>query len=114
MVPQKIKNLTLVRGLLWDTIILKSEPPYCAFTLLHEHHLNKDECLKFKEVVEFKNETIMWNLRIQLGRSLRWNIGTSILVSPKLTPVILDHGIIMQGQAQFLLLKISNGDFLEF
>jgi hypothetical protein len=32
MVPQKIKNLTLVRGLLWDTIILKSEPPYCAFT----------------------------------------------------------------------------------
>jgi hypothetical protein len=110
MVPHKIKNLTLECGVLWNTIILKSEPLYCAFTLLQEHHLNKDECLKFKEVVEFKNETIMWNPTIQLGRSLRWSIGTSILVSPKLTPVILDHGIIMQGQPQFLLLKILDGD----
>jgi hypothetical protein len=32
MVPQKIKILTLEHGLLWNTIILKSEPPYCAFT----------------------------------------------------------------------------------
>jgi hypothetical protein len=32
MVPQKIKNLTLEHGLLWNTIIFKSEPPYCAFT----------------------------------------------------------------------------------
>jgi hypothetical protein len=60
--------------------------------------------------MEFKNETTMWNPTIQLGRSLRWSIRTSILVSPKLTLVILDHGIIMQGQAQFLLLKISNGN----
>jgi hypothetical protein len=67
MVPQKIKNLTLEYGLLWNTIILKSEPPYYAFTLLHEHHLNKDECLKFKEVVEFKNETIMWKSYNTIG-----------------------------------------------
>jgi hypothetical protein len=33
MVPQKVKNLTLERGILWDSIILKSESPYCAFTL---------------------------------------------------------------------------------
>jgi hypothetical protein len=33
MVPYKIKILTLEYGLLWNTIILKSEPPYCAFTL---------------------------------------------------------------------------------
>jgi len=32
MVPQKIKNLALERGLLWNTIILKSEPTYYAFT----------------------------------------------------------------------------------
>jgi hypothetical protein len=32
MVPQKIKILTLECGLLWNMIILKSEPPYCAFT----------------------------------------------------------------------------------
>ncbi len=30
---RKIKNLTLECGLLWNTIILKSEPPYYAFTL---------------------------------------------------------------------------------
>jgi hypothetical protein len=32
MVPQKIKNLTFEHGLLWNTIILKNEPPYFAFT----------------------------------------------------------------------------------
>jgi hypothetical protein len=34
MVPQKIKNLTLERGLLCNMIILKSDPPYYAFTLI--------------------------------------------------------------------------------
>jgi hypothetical protein len=65
--------------------------------LLQEHHLNKDECLKFGKVVEFKNIAIMWNHAVQLGRSLRWSSGKTILVSPKLTLAILDHGIIMQG-----------------
>jgi hypothetical protein len=32
MVPQKIKILTLEHGILWNTMILKSELPYCAFT----------------------------------------------------------------------------------
>jgi hypothetical protein len=34
MVPQKNSNLTLECGLLWNTIISKSEPLYYAFTLL--------------------------------------------------------------------------------
>ncbi len=34
MVPQKNSNLTLECGLLWNIIILKSEPLYYAFTLL--------------------------------------------------------------------------------
>jgi hypothetical protein len=34
MVPHEISNLTLECGLLWNTIILKSEPLYYAFTLL--------------------------------------------------------------------------------
>jgi hypothetical protein len=36
MIAQKIKNLTLECGLLWNTIILKSEPPYYAFTLIRK------------------------------------------------------------------------------
>jgi hypothetical protein len=32
MVPEK-QNLTLEHAVLWNTIILKSEPPYYAFTL---------------------------------------------------------------------------------
>jgi hypothetical protein len=40
MVPQKIKNLTLEHGLLWNMIIFKNEPPYCAFTLLVHFQLN--------------------------------------------------------------------------
>jgi hypothetical protein len=43
---------------------------------------------------------------------LRWSSGKTILVSPKLTLAILDHGIIMQGWTQFLLLKILDGDVL--
>jgi hypothetical protein len=34
MVPQKISNLTLECGLLWNIIILKNEPLYYACTLL--------------------------------------------------------------------------------
>jgi hypothetical protein len=34
MVPHEISNLTLECGILWNTIILKSEPLYYAFTLL--------------------------------------------------------------------------------
>jgi hypothetical protein len=44
-------------------------PPHLV--LLQEHHLNKDECLKFVKVMEFKNGAIIWNPTIQLGRSLR-------------------------------------------
>jgi hypothetical protein len=33
MAPQKIKNLILECGLLWNMIIFKSEPPYYVFTL---------------------------------------------------------------------------------
>lgn len=62
--------------------------------------------------MEFKNETTMWNPMIQLGRSMRWSIRTSILISPKLTLTIFDHGIIMQGRTQFLLFKILDGDVL--
>jgi hypothetical protein len=32
MAPDKIQDLTLEHELLWNTIILKSEPPYYAFT----------------------------------------------------------------------------------
>jgi hypothetical protein len=39
----KKKKLTLKHGLLWNTIILKSEPPYYAFTPQHpKMHYNKD------------------------------------------------------------------------
>ncbi len=36
MIAQKIKFFTLECGLLWNTIILKSEPPYYAFTLIRK------------------------------------------------------------------------------
>jgi hypothetical protein len=33
-----------------------------------------------------------------------------ILVTPKLTPTVISHGIIMQGCMQYLLLKVSDMD----
>jgi hypothetical protein len=38
MVPHKIKILTPECELLWNMIILKSEPPYCAFTQFNSHN----------------------------------------------------------------------------
>jgi hypothetical protein len=35
-----------------------------------------------------------------------------ILVTPKLTPLVISHGIIMQGCVQYLMLKISDMDTL--
>jgi hypothetical protein len=48
----------------------------------------------------------MWNPAIQLGRSQRWSVSTAILIAPKSTSLILKHGIIMQGRAQYVIFKI--------
>jgi hypothetical protein len=42
MGPQKIKNLTQEHEFLWNMIILKSGPPYYAFTPLAYFHLWMD------------------------------------------------------------------------
>jgi hypothetical protein len=65
--------------------------------MLEEHHLNGDDCVKYGQVVELKNGMGMWNSAAQLGNSQRWNTGTTILVAPRLSPTVEDHGIIMQG-----------------
>jgi hypothetical protein len=45
MVPDKIQDLTLEHELLCNTIILKSEPPYYAFT--HRPEKNCENLSKF-------------------------------------------------------------------
>jgi len=72
-------------------------PPHVV--LLEEHHLNGDDCVKYGQVVELRNGMGMWNSAAQLGNSQRWNAGTTILVAPRLSPKVEDHGIIMQGCA---------------
>ncbi len=57
--------------------------------------------------MELKNGVVFWNLGLQLRHFQRWCVGTSILVGLNLILAILQHGIIMEGWAQYIVLKIS-------
>jgi len=57
--------------------------------------------------MELKNGYVFWNLGLQLGHFQCWCVGTAILVGLNLTLAILQHGIIMEGWAQYIVLKIS-------
>jgi len=57
--------------------------------------------------VELKNGIVFWNLGLQLGHFQRWCVGTSILVGFNLILAILQHGIIMEGRARYIVFNIS-------
>jgi hypothetical protein len=108
-----------IRGLKGDSPKLKeikawmaslSPPP--QILLIQEHHLGKENTQNSTKGLEFWNGTALWNEGIPMGRSQRISAGTTILIDRATTPLIIDHGTLMEGRAQYISLQSPEGGTL--
>jgi hypothetical protein len=87
-------------------------PP--QITLIQEHHIGKDDVQhpdKGKGL-EFWRGSSFWNHAIPLGRSQRSRAGTAIFMDRTTTPLIKDHGILVEGRVQFVTLHAPDNGVL--
>jgi hypothetical protein len=80
--------------------------------LLQEHHSSEAQCDKYEKGMELKNGVVFWNLGLQLGHFQHWCAGMAILMGLNLTLAILQHGITMEGWAQYIVSNISNANLV--
>jgi hypothetical protein len=87
-------------------------PP--QITLIQEHHIGKDDIQhpdKGKGL-EFWRGSSFWNHAIPFGRSQRNRAGTAIFIDRTTTPLIKDHGILVEGRVQFVTLHAPDNGAL--
>jgi exonuclease III len=85
-------------------------PP--QISLIQEHYIGKEDNPNPGKGLEFWRESSLWNHGIPLGRSQRIRAGTAILIDRATTPLIKDHGILVEGRVQFVTLHSpDNGLF---
>jgi endonuclease/exonuclease/phosphatase family metal-dependent hydrolase len=87
-----------------------SSPP--QILLIQEHHLGKEGIQSSGKKMEFRNEIAFWNEGILMGRSQRTSAGTAIFIDRATTPLIKDHGILIEGRAQYVTLQSPEGGSL--
>ena len=81
--------------------------PRTSILLLQEHHLPLDDCLHRTQQLEHKGGAHFWNSASYTTLGDRFFGGTGILVSPPLTPFIVDQGIVLDFRAQYIILEID-------
>jgi len=69
-------------------------------TASKEHHLGKVEAQDPARGVEFWQGKSYWNEGVPMGRSQRISAGMAILVDKTISPLITDHGTLVEGRAQ--------------
>ncbi len=80
-----------------------STPP--QIILLQEHHLGKVDARDPARGVEFWQGESFWNEGVPVEPSQRISVGTVILVDKTISPLITDHGTLVEGRAQFVTLQ---------
>ncbi|CAK9863881.1 unnamed protein product [Sphagnum jensenii] len=78
-------------------------PPHII--LLQEHHLGKVEDRDPARGIEFWKGETFWNEGVSVGPLQRISAGAVILVDKTLSPLITDHGTLVEGRAQFVTLQ---------
>jgi len=84
---------------------LASLPTPPQIILLQEHHLGKVDARDPARGVEFWQGESLWNEGVPVGPSQRISVGTTILVDKTISPLITDHGTLVEGRAQFVTLQ---------
>ncbi len=86
--------------------------PLPQILLIQEHHLGKEGIQNSARGIEFWNGASFWNEGIPMGRSQRTNVRTAILVDRAIAPLVKEHGIVVEGRAQYITLQSSDNQFL--
>jgi hypothetical protein len=84
---------------------LASLPTPPQIILLQEHHLGKVDARDPARGVEFWKGETFWNEGVPVGPSQRISVGMAILVDKTISPLITDHGTLVEGRAQFVTLQ---------
>jgi hypothetical protein len=114
------KTLTLaslnVRGLGTNSpkqkaikIWLASPPSPPQILLIQEHHLGKKGLGSTGKGIEFWKGASFWNPGIPMGTSQRTSVSIAILLDRTTAPLVVDSGILVEGQAQFVKLQAIDG-----
>jgi len=80
--------------------------------LIQEHHLGKENIQNATKGLEFWNGTALWNEGIPMGCSQRMSARMAILIDRATSPLIKDHGTLMEGRAQYVTLQSPKGGTL--
>jgi len=84
---------------------LASLPTPPQIILLQEHHLGKVDARDPARGVELWQGESLWNEGVPVGPFQRISVGTTILVDKTISPLITDHGTLVEGRAQFVTLQ---------
>ncbi|KAG0571880.1 hypothetical protein KC19_VG050900 [Ceratodon purpureus] len=75
--------------------------------MIHEDKFTLRDCNKRLKQMDFLRGSSYWNEAIYSAEKDSFRAGTGILLSPRLTPLVKSHGIIMSRRAQYLTFQLA-------
>ncbi|KAG0571961.1 hypothetical protein KC19_VG056700 [Ceratodon purpureus] len=83
--------------------------PQASIILLQEHHLPLEDCLENTRQLDYKGGASFWNHAVYNALGDRFKGGTAIIVGAKLTPFILDNGVLVESRVQYIVFDLGEG-----
>lgn len=87
--------------------IFKHTIPSTDILLLQELKISEQACLKQARLIEFRGGTSLWNEATFSARTARYTGGTGIILAERLASLVIQHGVLYPGRAQFVTLQLS-------
>lgn len=75
--------------------------------LLQEHKFSLQECKQRTRSLDFLRGSAFWNEAQYSAAKDSFKGGTGILISPKISTMLVDHGTIVPGRVQFITLQFT-------
>ena len=83
---------------------LLNSHPTSKILLLQKHQYSQKDCLSLTKTLEFRLGTNLWNEASYCVQSQRYKNGAPILLHDSLIDKIEEHGILILGRLQFIVL----------
>lgn len=87
--------------------IFKQTTPPTDILLLQETKSPELACLNQARLVEFRGGTSFWNEASFSAQTVRYTGGTGIILAERLSTLVIQHGVLYPGRAQYIILQFS-------
>ena len=87
--------------------IFKQTTPATDILLLQETKISENASLKQARFIEFRGGSSLWNEATFSAQTARYTGGTGIILSEKLSTLVVQHGVLYPGRAQYVILQLS-------